>query len=117
MVDCVTYERQNLDTNKADNLLRNYFGEEFESYDFNDSSATGAESYIIKKEDILNPTKDLYVAVKKAVRQLEWSGYKLGNRFQHYNNLLMILAAMTDCIVDSQMEEWEADPRLTLKTG
>lgn len=114
MVDCVYYEEQDIDKSRAINLLESYFGKNFK-YDINDSEGTGVNApYFLEEKDIINPNKEIYIILKKMVRVLEWTGYKLNRAFQHYNDLFMILAAMTDCITVSTMEEWEADPRMAI---
>jgi len=113
MVDCVYYEEQNIDKSKTIDLLESYFGKNFK-YDFNDSQRTGAAPYFLEEKDVLNPNKETYIALKKAVKALEWTSYKLNGAFLHYNSLLMILAAITDCIPVSTMEEWESDPRIAI---
>ena len=114
MVDCVYYEEGNLDKSKAEFILTSYFGKDFFEYDLNDSKRTNGKPFVIKKEDILNPTKDSYLAIRKIIWAIKENRpdmqYGTGDSFLRYNSILMILAAMTECIPSSLMEEWEGLP-------
>lgn len=120
MVDCIYYEKQSLDKSRAEKILLDYFGKNFKAFNINETSkgeSVGSDNfltdYFLTKEEILNPEKDSYIVIKKILCILKDNRPDLIGGTK-YNDLLMVLAAMTDCITVSQMEEWEADPRLTL---
>ena len=73
--------------NQAEIILESYFGKNFEKYESHEHS-------YITKEEILNPTKEKFLLVKKIIKQ-----YRENNPISKtLEDFLYIFAAMTAAI-------------------
>lgn len=113
MVDCVTYEEIDLDKCRAEAMVLPYLDEngQYDINSFFDSEKKSQKPFFLTKEQILNPEFDNYVILREMLYSIKQNRPDQIGGIK-YNTLLMILAAMTDCVTASEMEAWESSPKL-----
>lgn len=107
MVDCVYYEKMNIDKEEIKNQFNARFGKEYNLY-----RDIANEEYIVTADDIVNITPEVYGEVLMGTYNKALTSSKdcPDYAYKRYYNSLSLLAMITKGNSASKLEEIEGNP-------